>query len=156
MQRHEEQFKKAQKKVKQLKKVTDRDEHPVVDEYHSRDEHDPKDPWFTADTGTVWSTALNRWVDPAKFQAKHVPPVHVPAIKPKRIVPVPRHEQQHLDPSDVKYAKSHPDFVAIPRLEWDEDAVAKMEGRPMPSSHGGVQKPPHEPDSAPPVAIKAK
>ena len=104
---------------------------------------------------------MNRWVDPAKSQAKPVPPVHVradkpPAIKPKRIVPVPRHEQQHLDPSDVKYAKSHPDFVAIPRLEWDEDAVAKMEGRPMPSSHAGVQKPPHEPDSAPPVAIKAK
>ena len=58
--------------------VVDRDEHPVVDEYHSRNEHDPKDPWFTADTGTVWSSALNRWVDPAKFQAKHVPPVHVP------------------------------------------------------------------------------
>ena len=124
--------------------------------YHNRNEHDPKDLWFMADTGTVWSTALNRWVDLAKFQAK--PPVHVPvpAVKPKRIVPVPHHEQQHLDPSDVKYAKSHPDFVALPRLEWDEDAVAKMEGRPMPSSHAGVQKPPHEPDSAPPVAILAK
>ena len=159
VQRHEEQIKKAQKKKKQLKKITDRDEHITggMEEYHSRNEHDPKDPWFTADTGTVWSTALNRWVDPAKFQAKHVPPVHVaPAVKPKRILPVPQHEQQHLAPSDVQYAESHPDFVPIPRLSWDEDAVAKMEGRPVPSSHAGVQTPPHEPDPAPPVAIKAK
>ena len=151
--KHEEQIKKAQKKKKQLKKITDRDEHITggMEEYHSRDEHDPKDPWFMADSGTVWSSALNRWVDPAKLQAKHVPPVHVPvpAIKPKRIVPVPHHEQQHLDPSDVKYAESHPDFVAIPRLSWDEDAVARMEGRPVLSSHVGVQKPSHEPDPAP-------
>ena len=67
------------------------------------------------------------------------PPV-VPAIKPKRIVPVPKHEQQHLEPSDVKFAETHPGYVPIPRL-----SVAKMEGRPV-TSHAGVEKPPHEAD----------
>ena len=96
-------------------------------------------------------------MDPKTLVSKPVPPVHVkppvvPVVKPKRIVPVPKHEQHHLDPSDVQFAVSHPGYVAIPRLSWNEDAVAKMEGRPV-TSHAGVEKPPHEAD-VPQTAIK--
>ena len=37
--------------------------------------------------------------------------------------------------SDVKFAKTHPEFVPVARLSWNEDAVAKFEGRPVTSHH---------------------
>ena len=153
-------IKKAEKKAKRVQKLADRDVRVVPEtfsEYHNRNERDPNDPWFRSVQGIVWSAALQRWVDPTKLAVKPVAPVHVKppvvtAIKPKRIVPVPKHEQHHLDPSDVKFAETHPGYVPIPRLSWNEDAVAKMEGRPV-TSHAGVEKPPHEAD-VPQTAIK--
>ena len=152
-------IKKAEKKAKRVQKLVDRDVRVVPEtfsEYHNRNERDPNDPWFRSQ-GMVFSKALQRWVDPTKLVVKPVAPVHVKppvvtAIKPKRIVPVPKHEQHHLDPSDVKFAETHPGYVPIPRLSWNEDAVAKMEGRPV-TSHAGVEKPPHEAD-VPQTGIK--
>ena len=129
-------IKKAEKKAKMvIGKLVDRDKRVVPEtfsEYHNRNERDPNDPWFRSVQGIVWSAALKRWVDPTKLAVKPVAPVHVkppvvPAIKPKRIVPVPKHEQHHLEPSDVKFAETHPG--SIPRL-----------------SCAGVEKPPHEAD----------
>ena len=107
---------------------------------------------FKALCGVGWTKLAVKPVVPVHVKPVVPKPPVVPAIKPKRIVPVPKHEQQHLEPSDVKFAETHPGYVPIPRLSWNEDAVAKMEGRPV-TSHAGVEKPGHEAD-VPQTGIK--
>ena len=61
---------------------------------------------------------------------KKVVPVHAP-----RVPIIPHGFQHHKDPSDVQFAETHSDFVAVPRLSWN--------GRPI-TSHESVQQPSHE------------
>ena len=71
-----------------------------------------------------------------------VPVTVVPVVVPRAPI-VPHGFQHHKDPSDVQFAQTHSDFVAVPRLSWNENAVAKFEGRPI-TSHESVQQPSHE------------
>ena len=71
-----------------------------------------------------------------------VPVTVVPVVVPRAPI-VPHGFQHHKDPSDVQFAQTHSDFVAVPRLSWNENAVARFEGRPI-TSHESVQQPSHE------------
>ena len=71
-----------------------------------------------------------------------LPVTVVPVVVPRAPI-VPHGFQHHKDPSDVQFAETHSDFVAVPRLSWNENAVAKFEGRPI-TSHESVQQPSHE------------
>jgi len=72
-----------------------------------------------------------------------LPVTVVPVVSVPRAPIVPHGFQHHKDPSDVQFAQTHSDFVAVPRLSWNENAVAKFEGRPI-TSHESVQQPSHE------------
>ena len=74
---------------------------------------------------------------------KTAPLTVVPVVSVPRAPIVPHGFQHHKDPSDVQFAQTHSDFVAVPRLSWNENAVARFEGRPI-TSHESVQQPSHE------------
>jgi len=78
----------------------------------------------------------------------------VPVIdkpKPKEVVRPPEH-MHHVAPSDLAYAGKHPGYVPVARLSWNENAVAKFEGRPI-TSHASVEQPSHE-APIPPTHVK--
>ena len=149
---------------------------PGFEDYDHRDRRDPKDPWYGALSGTFWNG--KRWVDhpvthlhkllgakQPDAQAQTVPVVHkasvvakahgdVPVIdkpKPKEVVRPPEH-MHHVAPSDLAYAGKHPGYVPVARLSWNENAVAKFEGRPI-TSHASVEQPSHE-APIPPTHVK--
>ena len=66
----------------------------------------------------------------------------MPVPAPKKVVVVPP-ENQAVPLAELHYASTHPGYVTVPRLSWNEEAVAKFEGRPI-TSHESVQQPSHE------------
>ena len=67
----------------------------------------------------------------------------MPVPAPKKVVVVPPEHQANVAPEELHYASAHPGYVTVPRLTWNEEAVAKFEGRPI-TSHESVQQPSHE------------
>jgi len=96
--------------------------------------------------------------DLLKQPEKQGPAQTVPVVHKAREVAKPPEHMMHLHPdermerSETSYADTHPDYVPVSRLSWDEHAIARMEGRPI-TSHAGAEKPPHEADP-PQTAVK--